>query len=204
MSSTKPTILLIRHGQTDWNLAGRWQGHTDIPLNDTGRQQATLLAKRLAKWPIQAFVSSDLKRAHETAQIIAAKHQQTVHKDPIWRERHVGDFQGNTGEESRKLFPEVWKQEKNGVLEPPNAEPFSDLKKRANEALERVMTQYPQGMTAVVSHGQLIHVLLGLVMGIRDDVYGRFSIRGNTGLSIVTFGSNHPVVSRINDTAHLE
>ncbi|MCP5095378.1 MAG: histidine phosphatase family protein, partial [Chloroflexi bacterium] len=65
------TLLLIRHGQTDWNVAGRWQGHADIPLNEIGKAQANALAERLADWPIKAIYRSDLMRCVQTATAVS-------------------------------------------------------------------------------------------------------------------------------------
>jgi probable phosphoglycerate mutase len=64
------TVIFVRHGLTDWNVEGRWQGYTDIPLNATGRAQARAVAQRVARWPIEAIYTSDAKRAAETAEII--------------------------------------------------------------------------------------------------------------------------------------
>ena len=88
------TIILIRHGLTDWNEEGRWQGNEDIPLNTTGIAQAQALGRRLASWPIESLYSSDLRRAAQTAAILGeAVDLQPIH-DPSWRERDVGAFQG--------------------------------------------------------------------------------------------------------------
>ena len=204
MTSHNTKILLIRHGQTDWNKAGRWQGHADIPLNDLGKEQARHLAKRLATWSIDAFLSSDLKRAYETAVIVANPHKLQIQSDPIWRERHIGELQGLTGETGRKKYPEVWARSENGILEPPNGETFSEMQARAMTAFNQLLALYQNGTIVVVSHGQLLHVLLAQVMGIEAGHYGRFSMRGNTGLSVIEVESNRQFVTRINDTAHLE
>lgn len=201
MTIETTTLLLIRHGQTNWNKEGRWQGHMDVPLNEAGREQAQKLARRLSKWPIDVFLSSDLKRAFETAVITANPHNLDPIPDPIWRERHIGDFQGKTKEQVKAHFPAQWKE---GILEPPNGETFAQMQKRASSALAFVQENYAGKMVAAVSHGQLIHVLLAQVMGIAEGVYGRFTLRGNSSLSIVEISNSGTIVSRLNDTAHLE
>jgi probable phosphoglycerate mutase len=109
MSDTNITkMLLIRHGLTDWNVAQKWQGHADIPLNETGQKQAAALASRLAAWPLEAVISSDLQRCKQTAVAIASQHNLTSQFDPIWRERDVGDFSGFTSLEAREKYPHIW------------------------------------------------------------------------------------------------
>ena len=100
------TILLVRHGETDWNLERRWQGHIDRPLNDVGRAQARALADRLDSEPFAAVYSSDLARARETAEIVAAAHGLPVHLDPRLREADVGEWSGLTADEIERRYPE--------------------------------------------------------------------------------------------------
>lgn len=201
---TQLTILLTRHGQTDWNKAGRWQGFADIPLNETGQQQAAALSERLKSWPIGTIYTSDLARCVETAVPLANALGLDPIKKPIWRERDVGDFSGLTGEQAREQYPEIWAKAVRGMIDPPNGEPYVDVKSRAWRALESITDAHSEGMVVVVSHGGLLHALLGQVMGIDAGLYGRFSMRGNTGLSIIEVNSRGPVVVRLNDTSHLE
>src|SRR6186997_3178407 len=98
-------ILLVRHGQTDWNAAGRWQGHEDIPLNATGLEQARALANHLRARPISAVYSSDLKRAQMTGAAIAEALGLALKTDPRWRELHLGVFQGLTTPEINAKYP---------------------------------------------------------------------------------------------------
>ena len=90
------TILLARHGETDWNRAGRWQGWADPPLNETGRVQARELAEQLRTIPFDAVYSSDLRRAHETALIVGEPHGVPVVTEPGLREIDVGSWSGLT------------------------------------------------------------------------------------------------------------
>jgi broad specificity phosphatase PhoE len=198
------TILLTRHGQTDWNKAGRWQGHADVPLNKTGQQQAAALRQRLQNWPIETIYTSDLQRCVQTAVPLAKALGIKPILAPIWRERDVGDFSGLTGEQTREKFPDVWANSTRGMVDPPNGEPFTDVLSRAWQAFETVTEAHKEGMVAVVTHGGLLHALLGQVMGIAPAIYGRFAIRGNTGLSIIELNDRGPVVTRLNDTSHLE
>jgi broad specificity phosphatase PhoE len=198
------TLLLIRHGQTDHNAAGRWQGHLDVPLNENGQAQAQALAQRLADWPIEAVYSSDLQRAAQTAVAIATPHTLQPTFDPIWRERDVGAFQTLNSQEIQTQFPAVWADMlKTGVLNPPNGEHQTSLRERAERALAQVLSQHEGQMIAIVSHGALLNGLISNVLGIPRERFGRFRLNGNTGLSIVENNSRGPVLTLLNDTSHL-
>lgn len=199
------TILLVRHGQTDWNAQQRWQGHRDIPLNEMGQRQAAALARRLQNWPIQAVYASDLKRAAMTAVSIATPHTLQPIFDPQWRERDLGDFSGLTSEEIRQQYPDIWQKMRHGLLAPPNGEDWRDLRRRAVTAFEQVVSGHAGEMVAVVSHGGLLANVVAHVLEIPVDRYGRFRLSGNTGLSIIEITEEHGArLTRLNDTAHLE
>ncbi len=204
LQNNTTTILLIRHGQTDWNAQGRWQGHRDIPLNEMGQAQAAALAKRLADWSIQAVYSSDLKRAAMTAVPLATALNQQPIFTPIWRERDVGDFSGLTGTEAREKYPDVWDAMKNGLLNPPNGESSLKLRVRAVAAYEQVVAKHAGEMVAVISHGGTLANVIAHVLEIPPERYGRFRLSGNAGLSIVTITQTHgPHLTLLNDTSHL-
>jgi broad specificity phosphatase PhoE len=201
---TLTTILLIRHAQTDWNLAGRWQGHTDIPLNDTGRAQAQALARRLASWPICAVHSSDLQRAAATAAALATSHGLTPVYTPTWRERAGGIFEGLTGEEINARYPNEWGELRRGLLNPPGGESQAMLRERVITAFDQLVQQHQGKMAAVVSHGGSLHALIAHLLGLPVQEEGRFTLRGNTGLSIVEVNPHGPRIVLLNDTSHLE
>jgi uncharacterized phosphatase len=155
MGSTEAitTLVLVRHGETDWNAEGRLQGQRDIPLNATGLQQAAWCAARLAKDPDrwQVVVSSPLARARDTAAIIA-KHLRLPQPQllPALKERNYGQGEGRTWEEIRAFFP-------TGV---PDAESSADLGERMLRALERVRETHAGRRVVVVSHGGAINAAL--------------------------------------------
>ncbi|HEU0337127.1 MAG TPA: histidine phosphatase family protein, partial [Gaiellaceae bacterium] len=99
------TVLLARHGETDWNREGRFQGHADPPLNDLGRAQARELADRLAREPLAAVYASPLRRAYETAEIVAATHDLPLRSVAGLREVDVGSWSGLTRSEIEARFP---------------------------------------------------------------------------------------------------
>lgn len=202
---SKTTILLIRHGQTDWNLERRWQGHYDTPLNAQGREQARRLARRLAGWPIKAIYSSDLARAAETAGVLGERLGVEPVLDPVWRELHVGLFEGRTREEIREHFPEAWAQMSQGFVEAPEGESVADLYQRVVPCFERLVTEHAGEMVAIVSHGATLRTLIGHVLGTGSAHLPRVTLAGNTGLSIVEARPPlPPTITRLNDTAHLE
>lgn len=200
------TLLFVRHGQTDWNVEKKWQGHEDRPLNEMGKMQATALANRLATWPISAIVSSDLQRCAQTAQVVGKAVGLEPIFDPIWRERDLGVFSGMTSAEAKEAYPQAWQDAelKRGMVDPPDGEKTVDLRKRGYAAYEKVVAEYANKMVMVVSHGGLLHTLIAQLIEIPDDKYGRISQRGNTGLSIIEVKDNIPTLVRLNDTSHLE
>jgi broad specificity phosphatase PhoE len=148
-------ILLVRHGETDWNLDRRLQGHADRPLNDTGRAQARALADELADEQLDAVYASDLARAHETAHIVAETKSLRVTALPELRERHFGTWEGLSDDEIHERFPE---EIANGTLG--DGEPREEMNRRVLEALERIAAAHPDGTVLVVSHGGPLRAVL--------------------------------------------
>lgn len=124
------TIVLVRHGETDWNLERRWQGHSDRPLNETGRAQARELAEALADEPFDAVYSSDLMRAHETARIVAERMGLDVTAVPDLRETRFGSWEGLSDEEVAHRFP--------GLNRPTDAETRDEMAGRVLAAIDRI------------------------------------------------------------------
>ncbi len=197
------SLLLIRHGQTDWNIAGRWQGHTDIPLNETGLAQSRLLARRLSKWPVKAIYSSDLSRAAGTADLIA----QPLNLQPRYlealRERNGGLFQGLTTEEIHEKYPEDLALFRETGTSPRVGESNLDVAQRLLRAFERIIPDHEGEMVAIVSHGGALASIVAYYLGFPLGERARLSLRANTGLSIIEIDGRGPVVTLLNDVSHL-
>ena len=133
------TLILIRHGETDWNAAGRLQGHTDRPLSDYGREQARRLAGEIAGEEFDAIYASDLARARETAEIVGAQLNLAVVLDPDLREKNWGTWEGLTSTE--RLEIELV------------GESTEEHQRRMLEALSRIAAKHPRGRVIVVTHG---------------------------------------------------
>ena len=154
------TILLARHGETDWNRDGRFQGHADPPLNGTGRRQAAELGERLAGGGLTAVVSSDLRRALETAEIVAARVGLPVTRHKGLREIDVGEFEGLTRAEIDVRWPEAtarFEQTGRGWLQGETVEAMSE---RAVSALLEVAADNQGGRVLAVGHGGTIRAAL--------------------------------------------
>lgn len=141
------TILLARHGETDWNREGRWQGWADPPLNDTGRAQARELAEQLRGTPFDAVYSSDLQRARETAEILAEPHGVPVIVDRDLREIDIGSWSGLTRAEIAERFPD-------GVR--PDGETHEQQAARVRGAVTRIARDHPGERVLIVGHGGTI------------------------------------------------
>jgi 2,3-bisphosphoglycerate-dependent phosphoglycerate mutase len=201
---TTKRILLVRHGQTDWNLEERWQGSIDVPLNEVGLKQAQSLATHLRDGPITAIYSSDLKRAHQTASAVAAVKGLPVHGDPRLREIHLGDFQGLTHTELVARFPQEMTLMRQNYMEFvfPGGESRRAMQNRAYEALASIVERETGPEILVVSHGGTIRVLL-LKLFEDDEKISRLSI-SNTSITVLETDGERWTLVEAMTTPHLE
>jgi probable phosphoglycerate mutase len=164
----KSLFYLARHGETDWNAAGRWQGQTDVPLNPNGRAQAQALAGELTSVGFAAIVSSDLVRASETARIVADFLRLKVdYVDPELRERSLGVFDGLTREECESLHPRAWQAWVELRRPPPDAEGDDALAVRVTRAMGRAVGRMAEqaGPLLIVTHGGAIRAAVAAATG---------------------------------------
>lgn len=157
MTDARTPLLLVRHGQTPWNVAGIWQGHADVPLTEAGRAQARDLAAALAAEsprPWTRVVSSDLVRAHTTAQAIAEALGLGIEVDPRLRERDVGDWSGATRAEIEARDPETLAafDARDEAVRLGGGESTLDVRRRALDFLRSLVTQRAGESIIVVSH----------------------------------------------------
>jgi broad specificity phosphatase PhoE len=159
-------LVLVRHGETDWNRERRFQGHADQPLNDTGREQARVLARTLSSERIDAVYSSDLLRARETAEILAAGLGTEVVALQELREIDVGEWQGLTWPEIESRFPEglvAWRERGYGWDQ---GETYERLGERVVGALTRIAASHPAQRVLVVGHGGTVRVTRAHAAGV--------------------------------------
>jgi len=149
------TILLARHGETDWNAQRRVQGHTDTALNGRGRGQARALAENLARERLDAVYASDLGRAVETARAVAGGRGLDVVELPELRERHFGTWEGMSDAEVLERFPDARDRPHWGDGESP-----AELSERVLGALRGIAEAYPDGQILVVTHGGPLRAVL--------------------------------------------
>jgi len=156
------TLLLVRHGETDWNAEGRLQGHTDRPLNDYGRRQAAALAEELAGDDLAAIYASDLSRARETAEILADRIGLPVELDAELREKDWGSWEGLTPSE-RERVEQV-------------GESTEAHRARVLRAVRRIAERHPGQRVVVVTHGGSLRRVQAAALGMALPVAANCSV----------------------------
>lgn len=158
-------FLLVRHGETDWNIEGRWQGQIDVPLNEKGIEQSRRIAKTFRYKKIDRIYSSDLSRAYDTAQAIERITGIKVEIDARLREIHQGEWQGLLVSEIQERYRHEFEQRIEDPLgvAPPGGETARQVQERVLEFIHEVTAKYPQNTIAVVSHGFTIAVIVANV-----------------------------------------
>ena len=199
-------LVLVRHGQTAWNLEGRAQGHTDIGLDETGLAQAVALAPYIAEMAPTALWSSDLTRARQTADHLAAATGLEVQLDRRLREFDAGDRAGLTLAEFAEKFPESYDSWRDGHItgHVPGAETTAEVVARMVPTLREIWTAGAGGTTVVVSHGAALRVSLAVLLGWPTGVDRTVRGMDNCGWTTV---EDDPARGRLrlasyNETAH--
>jgi uncharacterized phosphatase len=187
-------ICLVRHGETDWNAQGKYQGSTDVPLNAEGRRQAALLAEAMRGEAWDAIVSSPLQRAMATARAIApGVGLADIAQDPDLMERAYGDAEGLTLVEREAKWPEgEW----------PGLEDWEDVATRAMSAIQRAAEAHPGQRVLVVCHGGVINAILAVISD-GEIGTGKTTIINTSRTMLDHDGTTWEIVS-VNDIEHLE
>ncbi|MDV3350475.1 histidine phosphatase family protein [Leptothoe sp. ISB3NOV94-8A] len=207
-----PRLLLVRHGETEWNRESRFQGQIDIPLNDNGRAQADQAREFLADVPIDGAISSSMMRPKETAKIILQKHPDVslAVTEGLWEISH-GQWEGKFEHEIEAGFPgmlEAW-QTKPETVQMPGGENLQDVWDRAVKAWNEIVAQYSQQeapqTVLVVAHDAINKAILCYVTGLGPETFWQFK-QGNGAVSVIDYPDgvgSKPMLSAANITVHL-
>jgi len=180
------TILLARHGESDWNGERRWQGHADRPLTALGRTQAAALAERLAATPVSAVYASDLLRARDTARAVADRLGLTVRTRRDLREVDVGSWSGLTREEVEAASPEGVERWLRGEKGWDGGESYEKMAGRVVPAIFEIAAAHPGETVLVVSHGGVVRAIHAHALGVEFHAHRRSApVEPNARLSAV-------------------
>ena len=199
------TFYIVRHGQTNWNILGKTQGHGNSDLTPKGENQALELSKAIKEYPIDYIYSSDLGRAVQTAEIIGSTIGVDVIQTPSLREMGFGDWEGLLIEEIKKDHAktyETWRNQPH-LVNIPNGETLHIIKDRVDAFIKELNEKYDNKHILLVSHSVTVRVML--LSFLNSGVENIYRIKqDNTALNIVEYRDYGPVVIKMNDTSHMK
>jgi broad specificity phosphatase PhoE len=202
-------LYLIRHGQTDANINKIYQGNSNVPLNDSGKEQAKILAWRFKGYPIGALYSSDLERALETARAINQYHDLNLVIERDLQEISLGEWQGKTREQVKSEYSDFIQKRRDNddiyTTAVPGGESYQMLEKRAMAMLEKITGESEEEHVAIVTHGGIIKSIIGHILELPHQKRNAFDIY-NTSITVLKYSveKNRFKIKALNDTAHLE
>jgi len=195
--------IMVRHGQTEWNVGDRFRGRADITLNDTGLDQARRVGSALAPEPIDAIYSSPLNRTMHTAETIAAT-RATIVPDPALMDIDYGDWQGWTKDEAAQRAPELyqlWLKSPEQVRFP-NGERLVDVRERAMRSIETWGRQHDGQSVLLVTHDVVAKVVFCAMLGLEVSAYRHFD-QDNAAINRFEMRDGSYVIKTLNETSHL-
>ena len=197
-------IILIRHGETEWNSQKRMQGHSNSDLSEVGMGQIQALGELMKNVSFDHIYSSDSLRTRQTAEAITQYSGHTLQFDQRIREKNLGVFEGLTSTEAKERHPEIYRLFKtagaNYVID--EGESTQQLLERALEFIEEIRRRHPQERVVMVTHGGVVRVLMKHALGLSIDAPTRFIIK-NTGIFGLIWNENW-LVTQMGGVYHLE
>ena len=202
----KTTMILVRHGQTEWNRVERFRGHADVPLNETGLKQASLTGERIvSSWSPAAVYSSPLSRAQKTAQAIATPVGLPVQVFAGLADIDYGKWQGLTPDQVREKWPEAlatWFEAPH-MAQIPGGESLDQLRERAMVMVDKLAAEYLGKTIVLVGHTVINRIILLGVLGLGNEAFWRLR-QEPCAINIIEAGSSGYVLATMNDTCHLQ
>ncbi len=197
-------IILVRHGETEWNVAEIFRGRIDVELNETGIKQAQLLTEYLSDSKLDAIYSSPLKRALKTAEMIAGYHKLAVEIPPGLIDLDYGNWQGLPHQEVKDKYKELYAEWINSPdkVKMPAGESLNDVRKRATGVVDNVIAEY-EGTVVLVSHRVVNKVLICTLLGLDNSHF--WNIRLDTcGITTFICENERFILTKHNDTSYLK
>jgi broad specificity phosphatase PhoE len=198
-------VVIVRHGETEYNKLGVFRGRLDVPLNDRGREQAAWAAAALRSKPLAAVFSSPLVRALDTAGAIAAAHGLTPIVDQAFQNIDLGEWQGVEKARVEREEPDLWDLWMNDpdALRIPGGETLADVRERAYRRALELVWEYRGNRVAVVTHRSVAKLLGGALLGMEPGYFWKFYL-DNAGFSIVGHHDGGFVLLTWNESCHLK
>lgn len=201
-------LLIIRHGETQWNRENRFQGSADIPLSDKGRAQARQVAAILKDKHLDAIYSSPLSRALDTAQAIAHGRDLEIQVVDDLQEINVGEWSGKTWPEIRDIWPKLEREWTTNPLTsdpPPGGEHYEDFRKRCMDAMDSISAAHQDSdQVAIVCHGGVIRAIITALLGMPWETRGKIYTHNCSITRMRWQAGGKVIIDVFNDACHLE
>lgn len=198
-------LIIVRHGESEWNRIGRYQGQQDAPLSELGARQAEALAGRLQREPLDAIFSSPLQRAAKTAEAIARYHPSVPfdHVGALLEIGH-GEWEGLLADEVIVRYGEGLREWRNHPTrsQMPSGESFSNVLKRVLDFKERLCAEYPNRNVLISTHDVVVKILVADALGMNMDRINRIWVT-NASISVIEYGDDLPYLVSLSEACHL-
>jgi broad specificity phosphatase PhoE len=196
-------LILARHGETMWNVEKVFRGRADVGLDEVGIRQAELLGKYLGNWKLEAIYSSPVKRALDTANIVARYQKVSARIAEGLTDFDFGEWQSLSEQQVRRLYPDLFNEWHNNPdkVRMPGGENLEDVRRRSGEVVNDIVSRH-QGNVLLVSHRVVIKVLICYLLGL-DNSHFRNINQDVGGITIFDYVDGRFVLTRHNDTSHL-